>query len=211
MHSLRYLFLLTTFLLNTRVAQAGSTDAKERTARMACLSGDYAKGVAILSELFVDTKDPNYIYNQARCFEQNGKNDQAILRFREFLRTATSLSKTETDAVLKKIDELRDSDRIEAKSETVPAPTPAAVPAPVPVASAVSPSVAATTPDPLGISQSAPTPEPEQAPPVYKRWWFWTGVGAVVAGGVVTGILLSSKSSPKSPACISGNGVTCVP
>jgi hypothetical protein len=33
---------------------------------MACLSGDYTKGVAILSELFVDTKDPTYLFNQGR-------------------------------------------------------------------------------------------------------------------------------------------------
>lgn len=53
---------------------------------MACLSGDYAKGVAILSELYVDTKDRTYLFNQGRCFEQNGRYADAILRFREYLR-----------------------------------------------------------------------------------------------------------------------------
>ena len=47
---------------------------------MACLSGDYTKGVAILSELFVDTKDPTYLFNQGRCFEQNRRYDDAIAR-----------------------------------------------------------------------------------------------------------------------------------
>jgi hypothetical protein len=40
-----------------------------------------------------------------------------------------------------------------------------------------------------------------RGPPVYKRWWFWTTVGgsaALIAAGVVTGILLGrrSKSEP---------------
>ncbi len=39
-----------------------------------------------MAELFVETKDPTHIFNQARCFEQNGQYEQAILRFREFLR-----------------------------------------------------------------------------------------------------------------------------
>jgi tetratricopeptide (TPR) repeat protein len=37
---------------------------------------------------------------------------------------------------------------------------------------------------------------PERAP-LYKKWWLWTAVGGVlVAGGVVTAVLLTQKSSP---------------
>ena len=35
--------------------------------------------------------------------------------------------------------------------------------------------------------------------PVYKTWWFWTGVGVVVAGGVVAAVLLSGGTD--RPAC----------
>ena len=38
--------------------------------------------------------------------------------------------------------------------------------------------------------------------PVYQRWWFWTGAGAIVAGAIV-GIALASR---RSPDC--GAGVT---
>ncbi len=57
------------------------------------MSGDYAKGVSILSGLFADTNDPTYIYNGGRCFEQNGRYEEAILRFREYLRKAKNASK----------------------------------------------------------------------------------------------------------------------
>jgi hypothetical protein len=63
--------------------------AMEREARRACLNGEYANGVALLSELFLDSKDPNYIFNQGRCLEQNLRLEEAIARFREYLRDAT--------------------------------------------------------------------------------------------------------------------------
>jgi hypothetical protein len=193
-------------------AMGANVESKERVAKKACLVGDVEKGVSILADLYVDTNDPAYIWNQGRCFEQNGKHDQAVLRFKEYLRKAKNLPQREADAVLKKIDELQGSSgQREAQPVAVPAAQPSAAPAPVvPDAPAVPPSAAvATTPDSLGISQSAPPPEPQESPPAYKRWWFWTGIGAVVAGGVVTGILLSKKSAPKSPGC-DGLG-TCVP
>jgi hypothetical protein len=197
-------------LLAAPSALGANVESKERVAKKACLLGDVDKGAEILADLYVNTNDATYIYNQGRCFEQNGKNDQAVLRFKEYLRKAKNLPKSESEAVLGKIEELQGAAR-KHEVEAVPAPTPppsatqAAAPSP-----ALPPSAAvATTSDPLGIAQSAPPPEPRESPPVYKRWWFWTGIGAVVAGGVVTGVLLSKKSAPKSPAC-DGLG-TCVP
>jgi hypothetical protein len=40
----------------------------------------------------LDTSDPNYIFNQARCFEQNHRYEDAISRFREFLVKAVNRS-----------------------------------------------------------------------------------------------------------------------
>jgi hypothetical protein len=36
----------------------------------------------------------------------------------------------------------------------------------------------------------------EKSVPVTARWWFWTGLGAIVAGGVVTAIALTTERSP---------------
>ena len=43
---------------------------------------------------------------------------------------------------------------------------------------------------PLAIDVSEP-----EGTPVYATWWFWTGIGAAVAAGVVTAIVLSNGSS----------------
>lgn len=92
MGRLSFFIALPLILLTTARALAESTEAKERVARKACLSGDYIKGVDILSDLFIDTKEPNFIYNQARCFEQNNRFEEAISRFREYLRKVGKIS-----------------------------------------------------------------------------------------------------------------------
>lgn len=76
---------------------AANRQAQEKAARKACLNGDYAKGVEILSDLFVETKDPTYIYNQGRCFEQNRKYEDALARFEEFLAAAENTRKKPED------------------------------------------------------------------------------------------------------------------
>jgi tetratricopeptide (TPR) repeat protein len=37
------------------------------------------------------------------------------------------------------------------------------------------------------------------APPLYKRWWLWTAVGAVVAAGAVTGGVLGARGANDVP------------
>ena len=80
-------------LLVAGTVSAKDSDGQERAARTACLAGDYAKGITILSELFVASNDPNFIYNQGRCYEQNRRYEDAIARFQEYLRVAQRLTK----------------------------------------------------------------------------------------------------------------------
>ena len=73
-------------------------------------------------------------------------------------------------------------------------PPPAgAAEAPAPLAAAPP---AATAPVAL-VGEGTPPPDAER--PLYKRWPFWVGAGAVVAGAVVLGIVLASSNSGLSP------------
>lgn len=102
MHNSRHLVLLLPLLLGASAVQAGKNDAKERqdaperrdanAAKKACLTGDTAKGIDILADLYLATNDPTHIYNQGRCLEQNRKYADAVGRFREFLVKATDAS-----------------------------------------------------------------------------------------------------------------------
>src|SRR5262245_37848372 len=86
---------------------ADSRDAREREARKACLTGDVDRGVELLVDLYGETAHPNYIFNQARCVERNGKYDQALLSYEDYLRKAKDLGTADRAEVEKSIAELR--------------------------------------------------------------------------------------------------------
>jgi hypothetical protein len=69
-------------------------------------------------------------------------------------------------------------ERLMVAAPALPAPPPEAVPIPD-----------------TGPSTSRPEP---RAPPTspWNRWWFWTGIGAVVVGGAVTAFLLTRNQCP---------------
>lgn len=73
---------------------AGETDARRLIgeAEHACLTGDYQRGVDILVKLYISSRHPTYLYNQARCFEQNGQYKLAAGRYREFLLKLNALA-----------------------------------------------------------------------------------------------------------------------
>ena len=86
-------------------AKQASKQVQEREAKKACLAGDPARGVEVLAELYVDTNDITYIFNQGRCFEQNRRYEDAIGRFREYLTKGEDhLSGDEKAAAKKHID-----------------------------------------------------------------------------------------------------------
>jgi hypothetical protein len=90
-------------------AFGASLETKEKAARAACLTGDYAKGVTLLSELFIATKNPTWIFNLARCAEQNSKYQEAISNFKEYLRVAKRLTGEEKADVEKHIADCQES------------------------------------------------------------------------------------------------------
>ncbi len=61
-------------------------EARHREAEAACSSGRLEEGVRILAELFAQTDDGNYIFNQGRCYQKNGHHAEALARFQMYLR-----------------------------------------------------------------------------------------------------------------------------
>jgi hypothetical protein len=110
------------------VARAQERDPREAEAKTACLAGKPERGIELLAELYAETNDPTYIYNQGRCFEQTGKASEALTRFREYLRKSPNLGADERAQVQAHITEMEDQARQSA------APAPASTPVVVSVA-----------------------------------------------------------------------------
>jgi len=103
----RYVILALVAFVATRTAFAAGVDdrkqAKERAAKKACLNGRTVEGIELLTDLYVDTNDPVYIFNQGRCYEQSNLCAEAIVRFREYLRKTPNESEHDRSDVAKHI------------------------------------------------------------------------------------------------------------
>jgi hypothetical protein len=173
-------------------------DPRAVQARKDCLTGNVDSGVRLLAELFTESKDATHIFNQARCYEQNSRPAEAIQSFKEYLRVAKSPSEEETTEVNRHIAECRAMQAEQDKPQK-----------PVPPPVTQEPSTSAATPAGVDLSaKPAAGDVGSAATPMYKTWWFWTGVGAVVAAGTVTAILLARGSDgPCDGASLSCMGV----
>ncbi len=195
-HSYRFLAVALPLLLAPLPSRADSKEERERAARKACLTGDTAKGVDLLADLFLDTRDFTHIFNQGRCYEQNQQYREAIGRFREYLVKGASLSAEE------KADAQKHIEVCQSYLDRTPA-------APVPVRNVTA---RPTSPPPMPApaldlsAQAAPGGGVGESRPFYTRWWFWGTVGAVVVAGAVTAVVLSTgKGGSNIPGSSLGN------
>jgi len=187
-----------------------SQDAQAREARTACLAGDYNKGVTILSELFVSTREPTHIYNQGRCFEQNARYREAISRFQEYLRVAKDAPANAKAEAEKHIADCR---ALLPQESPAPASNPApSLPAREEVTRATalpSPAIQPSTPSPSAIASESKPASPEPAREAGSDLRAAGIVTASVGGAaLVAGVLLNFKANDISSGYQAYNGYT---
>ena len=185
MHGWKFLLLVVSSLLVATSVQAEGKDAQRvRSARKACLAGDYAKGVSILSDLFLDTKDAMFIYNQGRCLEQNGRFEDAIYRFEEYLRVGTDLSEADKQETQKHIVDCRD--------QLAKPP----VQRPVAASAQTQSPVVGQPPSPSMVERGNPQPMAESGRGIRTAGILTAGVGgAALLAGVVLNLKANSIAS----------------
>lgn len=96
-------------------------DPREAQARAACAAGNVDIGIALLDEIATETGDQNAIYNQARCYQQNGRTDEALSHFKEYRRRVPDLAPDEAAQVDSFIRELEAEQARKAKPEAAAA------------------------------------------------------------------------------------------
>jgi len=102
-----------------------STQTREKAARKACLTGDFRKGVDILADLFVETHDMTWVFNSARCYQQNHRWEDALDRFAEYLRKSTNVPADEQAEIDRYIADCKSHLPSERVAPSSPAPAPA--------------------------------------------------------------------------------------
>jgi hypothetical protein len=213
--------LVVLFFCGLAPARAG--DPKLDAARAHSQEGDayyklekYANAITEYEQAYLAKPDPSFLYNIAQCHRLMGNGAQAIHFYRRFLKDAPNAPNR---PVAEK--HIRDLEDLAAHGSAPAAPPPVPVaPAPAPSApgSPLAPLPSATTSAPPAFSAPAPTSTPvsttptvesgapsgqPESQPIYRKWWFWTGVGAVVVGSLIL-VLATAKHDPSCPG-----GVTC--
>jgi len=174
-------------MLLAATAQAGTTEA-EKEARTHFQSGETHFKAGEFDEALAEYQKgydakplPGFLVNIAQCQRRLGDLKKARATYQKFILVAPdSPLVPQVRSMMAEIDGLLEKEQdkpagggdADAKPEVaVPAPAPAA---PVLVA-------------------AAPTPAPAAAPePTHHRWWLWGAIGAVVVGGAITAVALST-------------------
>ena len=181
-------FTLLAWLRPAQAAPAHPADPRESKARAACAAGNVDKGISILEEIYEETGDNNALYNQGRCFQLNGRNKEALDRFKEYRRRVPVLPADEEAQVEGYIRELTANLARSANSAPAPAPAPA------PAVDAV---VVATAPD-----QGAPPAETHNGLRVASGILAGAGAAALVTGVYFSLRVRSIQNELEAPGTI---------
>ncbi len=115
---------------------------------------------------------PWLLINIGRCLQRLGRNKEALDYYQRYLKADPNPKPELVAAANGYIEQVKAGivDEPEAKPEPKPEPKPDSQ---------------LTTAHP----QPSPTAGEPEKTPVYKKWWFWTIIGVVVAGGVAGGVV----------------------
>jgi len=199
----------------TAMAATSSEDNQlEMKAREQFAAGRYDDAKDTFAKLYAKSLNPIYLRNIGRCYQKKREPQQAIDQFQDYLAKTktgkykiTADERAEIEGYIKEMQALRDE---QARAAAVPPPPVTPVQPLSPPGTPAQPLPPAAPPPDLSPNGPAATltataPPPEESHSVFTRWWFWTIVGAVVVGGAVTAVALSSGSD--KPAC--PTGVVC--
>ena len=153
-------------------------DSREARARAACAAGRVDEGVALLAEIAAENGDPNALYNQARCYQENGRSSEALARFKEYRDRVPSLSPAEAaqlDAFIRDLE----ADVAAKNSAREPPPAPSTTVAPPPPAT---PPPALEPPPALPLPPPAPAPQAGRGTRIAAVALALTGAAALGVG-----------------------------
>jgi len=168
--------------------------------------GKFPEALADYQSAYQAKPLPGFLFNIAQCYRNMADYERARFFFRRYLAIDPHAPNR------RRVDDLiaEMTRQIEAHPSAADAPgastSPPAASA-IPFAPTTAPAVATMPPslpgaarpraaseNPTVLLAATPTPEPAHRP-AWKRWWFWTGVGVVVAGGVAATLLLARPST----------------
>jgi tetratricopeptide (TPR) repeat protein len=137
--------------------------------------GEYRKG-------YEQKADPVFLYNIGQAYRQLGALDRALFFYRRYLSTMPGApNRAQVEQLVVELDQLV------AAQERARTPAP-----PQPLSGVNAPLPPGATDFDRAYVRGLP-PGPLDEGPIWHRWWFWAGLGTVVAGGLLAGLLIGTS------------------
>ncbi len=156
-------------------------------------AGRYDDALVGFQAAYARRQMPWLLINIGRTVQRLGRPQEAINYYERYKKAEPNIDAEAEGRINKFIEQARALLEQTPEQQNLPTPPP---PNPTP-----EPTVAAAPP-PINLNPVPPPADQPASKPVYKKWWFWTIVGVVVAGGVagaVAGVALGQKSPPAEP------------
>ncbi|HNN50401.1 MAG TPA: tetratricopeptide repeat protein [Pseudomonadota bacterium] len=164
--------------------------------------GRYEEALTGFQSAYSRRQMPWLLLNIGRTVQRLGRPKEAISYYERYKKADPNIDPETERRVNKYIEQAQ------ALLEQTPAQ--ADMPRPDPVVQTgntngtpINPNLTPQPQPPLNLTPPQPTPTPAEtqpvATPIYKKWWFWTIIGGVVAAGVVgtaVGVTASAKKDP---------------
>jgi tetratricopeptide (TPR) repeat protein len=192
--------------LASGAARAGNPDKEARAlfqrAEHSFNLGKFREALADYQAAYEQKPLSGFLFNIAQCYRNLGEPERARFFYRRYLtlephtpnRALVEDLITEMTRLLDQAarPEATPARPAAADSGKPPAFAPVATAAPYPPLRAAPPPAFESSPP----SEASLSEAPASDRPVYKRWWFWTAIGAVAAASVVGVVLLGRNSDP---------------
>lgn len=186
-------------------AEAQTSSADDEVARglfqagkAAYQAGKYQDALSFFEQSHARSGRPELLFNIGQAAERVRQDQKALEMFRAYLtQVPDAANRVEVEARIKQLEQWV------AEQDKAAAPL-------APIAIAIAPTPAETAEQaPSAPHEPAYTEADSKSAPVTEKWWFWTGIGAVVLGGtaVALAVALSGDETEREPF-YEGNGGT---
>lgn len=168
--------LLALVFLVVAARSAAADDAATRNARRHFERGEklyaltrFAEALDEYQKAFDARPIPDFLFNIGQCYRNLGDYESAIFSYRKYLTLAPDApNRPQVEQLITELQSRQDHDSTRR----------------------------------LGLAQRPPPQRPPAAAPadrpIYTRWWFWTGIGVLAAGGGAVAYAVTRPDGPPS-------------
>jgi len=184
-------------------AEAASASPDDEVARglfqagkAAYQAGKYEDALSFFEQAHARSGRPELLFNIAQAAERLRQDQKALEMFRAYLsQVPNAANRVEVEARIKQLEQWV----AEQNKDAAPVAPIAVAPTPAETAEQA----------PSAQDDAAYTEGDSQSAPVTEKWWFWTGIGAVVLGGTAVALAVAlGGDETESEPFYEGNGGT---